>query len=201
MKDSEIMSKLLELLADFGEVALDVTLEEGLLKDIPVIGSAIKIAAITKNIPNQLFLSKMKRFLQKIDKISQEDKENFIQDLDSKPELKSKVGEYLVLIIDRLDDMDKTDILAELFIKYVKNNIDLETFRRLASAIDIAFIEDIKALIMNSSDNQCLINLVRSGLSVVSSTGVPAMAFGGNVIHIGVHISDIGNLFIKLMNE
>ncbi|QEI41478.1 hypothetical protein BMF77_pc00060 (plasmid) [Dolichospermum sp. UHCC 0315A] len=36
MKDSEIMSKLLELLADFGEVALDVTLEEGLLKDIPV---------------------------------------------------------------------------------------------------------------------------------------------------------------------
>ncbi|MDM3856490.1 MAG: hypothetical protein PT120_16755, partial [Aphanizomenon gracile PMC649.10] len=89
MKDSEIMSKLLELLADFGEVALDVTLEEGLLKDIPVIGSAIKIATITKNIPNQLFLSKMKRFLQKIDKISQEDKENFIQDLDSKPELKS----------------------------------------------------------------------------------------------------------------
>ncbi|AFZ27129.1 hypothetical protein Cylst_5084 [Cylindrospermum stagnale PCC 7417] len=202
MKDSELTSQSFELSADLGEVALDLLFKEGLLKDIPILGSFVKLATITKDIPNQIFLSKIQRFLRGIENLSEKEKENFLRNLDSKPEIKSKVGECLVLIINRLDDMEKTDILAQLFLKYVKSNIDLETFRRLASAIDIAFIEDIKGLIINPRDNQCLTNLVRSGLSAVSSSGVPAMSgFGDNVIYIGVRISELGNLFVELMNE
>lgn len=218
MKDPEITSQISELLEDFAEVGLDSLLEEGLLKDIPIIGSFVKFAVLTKNVPNVIFLSKMKRFLRGIENISEKEKENFIKDLDSKPDLKSKVGECLVLMIDRLDDMEKTDILAGLFIKYVKNKIDLEIFRRLVSAIDIAFIEDIKVLITNPDDKQCLTYLLRSGLSVTSSTGVPTSSRsfsslgnignirnissrGNNLIYIRVRISDLGELFVKLMND
>ncbi|MDZ8236233.1 MAG: hypothetical protein RMZ69_03500 [Nostoc sp. ChiQUE01a] len=198
MKNSEISSQTSDILADLGEVALD-SLIEGIVKDIPVLGSAVKIAKLSKTITDQIFLLKVKNFLLGLENISPEEKQIFFSKLNNNSEEKSKVGECLVLIINRLDDLEKAQILAELFLKLIKEKINLETFRRLASAIDIAFIEDLKTLIGGSRDSGYLSNLIRSGLAETSSTGV--IMQGYDLVHISVRISELGKLFVSSINE
>ncbi|MBN3897185.1 MAG: hypothetical protein HWQ41_18485 [Nostoc sp. NOS(2021)] len=199
MKDSEITSQSLELFTEIAEVVIDSLMEDGLLKDIPFISLAVKVANIGKTVSDRIFLTKVKKFLLYLDKVPVREKQSFLKTLDDEPEKKSKLGEYLVLIIDRIDDLDKTQILAELFLNLIKEKINLETFRRLASAVNIAFVEDLKKLIKNTKNSEDLGNLIGSGLTEVSSTGV--ILSGYDVVHNSVRISALGKLFVKLMND
>ncbi|MDF2388527.1 hypothetical protein JMG10_44315 [Nostoc ellipsosporum NOK] len=63
----------------------------------------------------------------------------------------------------------------------------------------MAFLEDLKALIRGSRDTSCLTNLIRSGLAETSSTGVILEGYG--VTHINIHISELGKLFVSLLNK
>lgn len=44
MKNSELQENSMDLLEDFGELAIDSLMNGGLLKDIPILGSVINIA-------------------------------------------------------------------------------------------------------------------------------------------------------------
>ncbi|MDZ8029939.1 hypothetical protein [Nostoc sp. DedSLP04] len=199
MKDSEITSQSLELFTEIAEVVIDSLMEDGLLKDIPFLSLAMKAANIGKTVSDRIFLTKIKKFLLYLDKVTLREKQSFLKTLDDEPEKKSKLGECLVLIIDRIDDLDKTQILAELFLNLIKEKINLETFRRLASAVNIAFVEDLNKLINNTNNSDYLGNLIGSGLTEVSSTGIPISGY--DVVHINVCISALGKLFVRLMND
>ncbi|MEH2452565.1 hypothetical protein [Nostoc sp.] len=69
----------------------------------------------------------------------------------------------------------------------------------LASAVNIAFVEDLKKLINNTDKNDYLGNLIGSGLTEVSSAGIPISGY--DVVHINVRISALGKLFVRLMND
>ncbi|MBD2336502.1 hypothetical protein H6G64_05790 [Calothrix sp. FACHB-156] len=197
MESSEITSQTTDILADFGEVALDSVLE-GVIKDIPILGTAVKLAKLSKTITDHIFLLKIQKFLLELENISNEEKQALFRKLDNNPETKAKIGECLVLIINRLDDLEKAQILAEIFLSLIQEKIDLETFRRLSSAIDIAFIEDLKKLIKDSRDSTCLNNLIRSGLAEILPRGVILEGYG--LARIRVKISELGELFVSLMN-
>ncbi|MEH2353928.1 Uma2 family endonuclease [Nostoc sp.] len=100
---------------------------------------------------------------------------------------------------ETIDDFDKIEILAELFLNLIKEKINLETFRRLASAVNIAFVEDLNKLIKNNNNNDYLGNLIGSGLTEVSSTGI--IISGYDVVHNSVRICALGKLFVRLMNN
>lgn len=57
-------STAVELGADMMEVVIDESLEDGLLKDVPLLGSAVKIANLTRSVRDRLFLAKLKRFVE-----------------------------------------------------------------------------------------------------------------------------------------
>ena len=48
-----------------------------------------------------------------------------------------------MLILDRLDDMEKPQMLAKVFAAFIRSKIDYGTFRHLASAIDHGTAEDL----------------------------------------------------------
>ncbi|MEH2038802.1 hypothetical protein [Nostoc sp.] len=199
MKNSEVTSQSLDLFTEITEVVIDSLMEDGLLKDIPFLSLAMKVANIGKTVTDRIFITKIKKFLLYLDKVTPIEKQDFIKSLDDEPEKKSKLGECLVLIIDRIDDFDKIEILAELFLNLIKEKINLETFRRLASAVNIAFVEDLNKLIKNNNNNDYLGNLIGSGLTEVSSTGI--IISGYDVVHNSVRISALGKLFVRLMNN
>jgi len=62
MKD-EIMS----LLTDFGEFTLDMFLQDGIIKDIPIVGSGFSMVKISADIRDRIFMEKLKSFIENIE--------------------------------------------------------------------------------------------------------------------------------------
>ena len=80
-----------------------------------------------------------------------------------------KVGEMLFLVLERLNDMQKPTWLARSYAAYLADEITANDFRRIASAIDIAFCDDLSELITSHEElaydnGSWMKNLVTSGL-------------------------------------
>lgn len=125
-----------EVLKDLAEAGIDQAFRDGFLKDVPIIGVVARICEMGAAVRDTLFVRKVGRFLLSLYEVPQEERERFVRDLETKPEDKKKVSEALLLLLDRLDDMDKPQILARLFVPYLKGEFPLETFSRLATVLD-----------------------------------------------------------------
>jgi hypothetical protein len=53
---------------------------------------------------------------------------------------------HLILLLDRLDDMDKADLIGRAFRALVLGKINQEQFSRLAAGIDRSHIADLREL-------------------------------------------------------
>ena len=126
---------LVELGADLAEVGLDHVLAEGLLRDIPVLGTLVALFRTGSTIRDRIFTAKVIRFLVGLAQIPIDERERFLKEHAQKAD-KNRLGETLVLLLDRLDDMQKPEALSRLFAGYILGQYDLETFRRLATALD-----------------------------------------------------------------
>jgi hypothetical protein len=135
-----------DIAADASEIALDSVLDEGLLKDVPVFGWLIKSYSVACTIQERLFLKKIANFLVGTKDIPDDDRKRFLDQIDADPAFSKRVGESLVLLLDRHEDFQKSVILGKAFSRYVCKEIDYVVFLKLAKAIDSAFIEDLKNL-------------------------------------------------------
>lgn len=69
-----ISSEHLNVLEDIGEVVFDTTLNEGLLKEIPVISTIVGAGKLVANIKDYLFVNKLISFLYPIKDTRAEDR-------------------------------------------------------------------------------------------------------------------------------
>ncbi len=135
-----------DVAADVADVALDAVLDEGILKDIPIFGWLVKGYGVVNTIRDRLFLKKMAMFLYGVGQIGENDRNQFREKLMADEIFCRKVGENLVLLLDRQDNFDKAYILGKTFSGYICNKIDYVTLLKLAMTIDRAFIDDLKNL-------------------------------------------------------
>lgn len=200
--DDDLKQQLTDIASDLSEVALDQVLVDGLFRDIPVIGTAVQWARLGKTITDRIFMAKLKRFLVSAPPVSNEQRLRFSQQIANDEKERKKTGEALVLILDRLDSLDKVEILASLYVSMLKNQLTSAQFRRLASAVDLAFVDDLEWLAQYSggdthNDREHKETLVRTGLSEVSRTGMTT----SGVSYLGLRITPLGELFRTTMNE
>ena len=137
------MSDASSLAADLAEPALDALLDSGVMKEIPVLGSILKIAQITSSIPNLIFSKKAQRFVDAAYS-NPEMKEEILGKIESSEEKRRTAGEAVVMALDRSDDLEKASIIGWMFSIYLIGQLDLVLFRRLCRAVDLAFVDDLK---------------------------------------------------------
>jgi len=123
---------LIELL----EVGFDALLKDGIARDIPVIGTLVALCGGVLSIRDWLFTKKLARFLVALDSVPHEERQAQLDRLASNPKERKRVGEHLILLIDRLNDMDKPELLARAFSALLDGRIDRQQFDGLAHAID-----------------------------------------------------------------
>jgi hypothetical protein len=140
-------SEAVDAAVDLAEIGLDEFLDDGLLKDVPVLGTVIKLCKTGSGISGYLFTRKLFRFLKHFNEISEEQRREFAAKLDEDPKEKRKVQDHLLLVIERLDDIDKADLVAATFQGYLLGQANLAELRALLSAIDRCFISDLKHLV------------------------------------------------------
>jgi len=163
-----------QITPDLVEVALDHVLDNDIIKDIPIVRTMIGVLKAATSIRDRALVKKLIRFLFSLGSVSSETREQFKARMNVDEEFKKKVGEKLLLIVERLDDMSKPNLVAHAFQAYMEQKIDFDMFQRLAGAIDKSFYSDLMALKSRGGSNalspQAKLELSNSGIIELEST-------------------------------
>lgn len=138
---------LSSLSGDIAESLFDQLLEEGFIRDLPIVGSLANLARTGSTIREHLFLKKILRFLYQLKDLSFEKRYQFDKQLEANPELQQRVGENLILWLHRLDDMQKPNLLGRIFKAYINDQIDYKTYEKLAIAVDRIKMQSLAGLV------------------------------------------------------
>lgn len=190
---------LVEAALELAEVGFDQFLSSDLTKDIPIVGTAIKICSAVDNIRNRLYASKLRAFILESERIPEETKETFRKKITSSPAEFNRLGENLLLLLERISDVERPAIMATIFLAFLDGRIDRDTLRRLWEAIADAYLDDVKTLLGHPTtvaNNSHLRYLYRTGLTELES-GKTIDSVG----HLTFKVSGLGCRLIDSYHE
>lgn len=130
--------------ANLSETLLDSFLNDGVLKDIPLISTIIGLSKTGFKINDALFAKKIIYFINEIEHISNDKVNEMINEIDDSDSFKIKVGEKLLYIIDKSDDHEKSKIIGKLFKAFLEKTIDYDLFLRCSKVVERVMIDDLE---------------------------------------------------------
>lgn len=163
LKDSNLQNISIELI----ETVTDSILEDGLLKDLPIIGTLVGLSKTSFKINDLLFLKKIISFLSELDKITAVDRKKMIDKIDKSEKFRVKVGEKLLYIIDKCEDHENAKYVSILFTGFLEGDIDYPDFLRGSKLIDRIYIGDLLEFVKDDR-----MDLDSSELSDYEGTGL-----------------------------
>ncbi len=106
--------------------------------------------------------------------MSRQDRLKFRKEVMDDREKMTSVGEVALLVLDKLSDLKKAEILGFFFSCFLSGEIDDYQFRRIAAAIDAAFVDDIEKFFGGDleelqSQKHFMEALMSSGMTVISA--------------------------------
>jgi hypothetical protein len=150
LKDSDLHNVTISL----AEVFADSLMEDGVARDIPIIGTVIGLGKTAVGIKESLFLKKVIYFISELRNISATKRHEMIEKIDKSGKFRTKVGEKLLYIIDRCDDHEKSQIIARLFSAFLMETISYEEFLRASHIVDHLMNDDLKWFIESGWENE-----------------------------------------------
>ena len=188
----------LEAIGGITEVGVDILASDmpgevgDLFADIPIVGTLFQVMKAVDSVRDRALSVKLMRFLEPFQEESKNDRDKFKKRLMQDEFESRRVGEILFLVVERLTDLDKAQILRCLFVSYLNDQLSSIELRRMAQAVDISFADDLVMLIesngeINQSEALWLKSLVPSSLT----EPVGATMFGemGNIYY---SMTDLG---------
>jgi len=136
---------LTDLTVDLAEVGLDAFLDEGIVRDVPVLATLVGLYRTVGIVRDRILSKKIIRFLVEFGSVPVADREQFVARC-AEPNERRRLGETLILLLDRLDDMQKPEALGKLFAAYVRGRYDAEMFLNLSLALDRTPLSSLKEL-------------------------------------------------------
>ena len=128
------------------EFAIDQVLDDGLLADLPFVGWIAKGLSFKRSISDRILHHKLLRFLKTLESVSAGEKAEFRSRISDDPSYRRRVGESLLLVLDRVDDVQKAEIIAKCFDHFTTDDIDLETLQTLCGIVQGSTLADLGAL-------------------------------------------------------
>jgi hypothetical protein len=196
--DTIANARTLEISSEVVEFAVDQTLESGVLKDIPLVGWMAKLASIKTSISDQLFLSKILRFLQHLESLGDKKNEEFSKQIKGDEKYARKVGEKIISALDRIDDPEKSDILAACFDHFLTGHIDFEEFSEISHVIDRSMLSDLRSISQKRKQGLDYDRLVSTGLATF---GIEPNFTDEEAPTIGYKLSNVAKKVSRIMRS
>ena len=159
------------------------------------------LAKDVKNIPNMLFYSKLEKFLSGIGEIEYEKRIKFISKFVNGQE--DIFAGKVLHIIDKIDDENKSLILANLFRCLCYENINLSMYFRLCNIVNNTILEDLAYLLSNEKtvlftlnlnvDTLCKIGLIQK-TSMGTVNNYEILGLGNLLLQCGLAYGDLPNI-------
>ena len=216
-----LSSDISDAVSGLVEVGLDSIMEDGLLKDIPFVSTAMALYKIGNSIAERHNVKKLVVFLNSINTntVDKDEREKHIRAISVDPKKRSEELEYVLVIIDRYLGYEKPDMLAKLYLAYLNGHITWKEFALYAEITDRFIVGDYEML-MSDADNyttsydnydESVFRLAALGLIIESSSTSAFQEHSGN---LGISIqsltrvskgvkeykrTSLGNKFISIM--
>ena len=124
MLESVARSNLRDLASQFAEMGLDSVLDPGIVRDVPIVSTIVALTSSIMAVRDRMLVKKILAFFAAIESVPEDTRRKQIDFLASNPRERQRVGETLMLLLDRLDDFDKPELLARAFSAYLRLQID-----------------------------------------------------------------------------
>ena len=134
----ELINPTLDLAPDYAEIGLDAFSSSDLFKEVPIVKTAIALFKTGLAVREWHFVKKILAFLKELhSNVSESEQARaFREQIDNDPTFRRKVTEHLLVIIDRLLDTEKAQILARLFRAHVHKHLTWDQFVDLSIVLD-----------------------------------------------------------------
>lgn len=139
-----ISSEHLSAVGDIGEVFLDTALNDGLLKDIPIISTIVGAGKIVSNVKDYLFVNKLISFLYPIKDTKTEERIKAVEKWEKDSKFRVHIGEALIGMIDRCDSRIKAEWLSRLFYELVLKRQWPDLFMRAEKILSAISVMDMQ---------------------------------------------------------
>ena len=197
-------SSLAELRTDLVEAVVDQAFEDGLAKDVPIFGSLAKLQKAFGTVRDHIFAKKVAHFLLALSKVPEPKRAAFLQSVAARGE-ERKVGETLLVLIDRLDNYDRAELLAKVFAAFINERLSMDEFRRLARVVEQLPAGSIGALRAFYSPNHQGIEAGGEFLTQFAGLGLVTIEFypmaGHSDIGGGYEKTDLGKTYLAILDD
>ncbi|MEA5467706.1 hypothetical protein [Spirulina sp. 06S082] len=136
-----------------------------LLKGVPFVQTIVLPFKLRKQIETHTMRKKLYKFLTQLTSISEDERTKFEKKLESDPKFKEKILDHLGLTLEKIDDMEKSQILGNVFLTFIRGGILEEEYYRLSAMINRSYATDLKELYKNHSDLSTIDLLIRKQLA------------------------------------
>lgn len=144
---------LQEVAAGAVEAAIDDQMDEGILKEIPVLGSLISLCKAGISIRDRIFARKVECFINSVSGLSWSERSRVFDELGSTPELQERAALAILDILERCDPIDKPRLIGNLFVAMARGSIAGKDLLRLSTMITGVFPDDLQTLAKRHSPN------------------------------------------------
>ncbi|MCL2097601.1 MAG: hypothetical protein FWH23_02425 [Bacteroidales bacterium] len=126
----EILNPSIDLGTDYAEIFIDDLMDNGLLKEIPIVKSVVGTIKAGISINQFWFAKKILTFIREFNLGNVDNKQRikFQQKINTNDKFRKKVVEQIMIFIDKHMEINKTKISAKLFQAFVEENLTYEEF-------------------------------------------------------------------------
>lgn len=187
-----ILSDSADVIATIADLGLDAILNGGLLEEVPFLSTAVSVFKISSKVKFAHEVKKLAIFIVSINKN--------MADSDAVHEYKVKLKakdknikielEYLSVILERVLEYQKPEMLAKLYLAYINRQIDWNTFLAYSVVVGQIFVQDIPLLMQYKDQPGFLKGDVPDSAVVfrLFSLGLIEIVSGSSVYSVGSRI-------------
>lgn len=133
----------LSVLGDLGEVVIDAVMDDGILRDVPILSTVVGVGKCIKNVSDVLFAKKLIVFLYGLKDTNAQQREKAIAKWENDSKYRIHVGEALLNMIQRCDDTQKAKWLSQLFHELVLKRGENLLFMRAEKILSSLSVMDM----------------------------------------------------------
>lgn len=200
-----------EILGDYIEVGIDSFINDGILKDIPIVNTIVAVFKAGKNVHDRNLLRQILTFIKEFNSgnISKDKLVAYKSMIENNPKkCEEELGRILILLNNYIDT-EKSIMLARLYRAYINKIINWNEFCEFSEIINRLFIQDIQILkgikdknidIMNNREDEFRIERLYSlGLIGLSFNPVTYDDLKNGHINSGRNISPLGRKLCEII--
>lgn len=139
-----------DVISDYLEIGIDSLMNEGILKEIPIVNTIVGVLKIGKNVYDRNLLKQTLTFINEFNnnKISHDKLKQYKITIENNPKRCEEELGRILLLLNNFIDKEKSIMLAKIFKAYIEKIINWNEFCEYSEIINRLFIQDINLLNM-----------------------------------------------------